>query len=107
MENLPDLLLQAFSAVNTTQMLIIAVIVALIMPKFSTIGFAAAGALAANLFVTIARHQIFDKSVEKTFSKLGEEFLKLDATVLISQFVGFILVISAFYWVKRLLLRDK
>ncbi len=103
-ESLTDLISQSFSAVNSVQGLVIAFIASLTMRKYSSIVYLSLFAIIIDQFVTIAyERQIWGgKSVAEAMNEIVDSLSGLDATVVIIRFIGFMVVITAFYGLKSL-----
>ncbi len=104
-ESLSALLAEAFDAVNSIQGIMIAFITMMVMGRYHHIVFFAAGALLIDQFVTLAFNNTWNTSIEDIAEQFWDKLLDLDATVVIIRFVGFLVVITAMYGVKRLFLR--
>lgn len=101
-----EYILDAFTMVNTIQGLVIAAIMALFTSRIGGVVVSAAFALIIDQFVTIAYSGFFDKSVGDIVGKMIEEATQLDAKVLIIRYVGFLIVITVFFLLKRIFVKE-
>ncbi len=105
-DSLVSLLTQSFNAVNSSVGLLISFLAAVTMTRYAHIVYYSALSLIIDQFVTIAYSRQWNTSVENVSSQIWNEILELDASVLVIRFIGFMVVISIFYAVKRLFRRD-
>ena len=105
-DSLITVLTQSFNAVNSTIGLLIAVFAAITMRRYGNIIYFSALSLIVDQFVGIAFKRQWDSSVENVSSQIWDEILSLDASVLVIRFIGFMLVITIVFSVKRLFRRD-
>ncbi len=104
-DSLITVLTQSFNAVNSTVGLLIAVFAAITMRRYGNIIYFSALALIVDQFVSIAfKHEW--ASVENVTSQIWNEILALDASVLVIRFIGFMLIITVIFTIKRLFKRD-
>ncbi len=104
-ESLSSLLAESFNAVNTVQGIFIAFMMVMVMGRYHHIVFFAGAAILIDQFVTLAFNNKWNTSIEDILEQFWDKLLDLDATVVIIRFVGFLVVITAMYGVKRLFLR--
>ncbi|MDP2122766.1 MAG: hypothetical protein Q8J92_00155 [Parvibaculum sp.] len=104
-----DLARQGFDTVNTIQAVIIALIAAFVMSRYSRILVVAAGATIIHELVNIGRVAYGargDGDVAGKAMELLAGYVNLDVLQLFGiRFVGFLVVISLIYLVRRILFR--
>lgn len=105
-----DLARQGFDTVNTIQAIVIALIAAFVMSRYARILVVAAGATIIHELVNVGRAAYGARAegdvAGKAIELLGG-YVNLDMLQLVGiRFVGFLVVISLIYLVRRILFRD-
>jgi len=100
-ESLTNLLADSFDAVSGAQAAIIAILAAVTMRRYGSIVWFSVFAIIVDQFVTIALSREWDTTGD-VLSQVFESITELNPTVVITRFIGFLVLITIFYGIKAL-----
>ncbi len=104
-DQLSDLLVRSFDAVNLLQGLIISFVAAITMSRYAQIFYFSIIAIVVDQFFTLAFRGQADDSVKGISTVVWQKILELDATVVILHFIFYLVVITIMYSLKQLFRR--